>query len=153
MEGPRTTGECTLHKVNSITTVESEDILRIFVSQKEEKSNESTTAAISSHKICPSVAASVCGKEFLALIDTGSSDSFISRWVVKLLKLSTYPLLQNISIALTTLNTRVLGHCLLDLILNSLLYSTTQLGVVKTSTVTLILPKNFRRNPRCHNQV
>ena len=70
-----------------------------------------------------SVAISVCGKEFSALIDTGSSESFISEWVIKFLKLPTHPSSQNISMTLATLNTHVLGHYFIDLTLNDHVYN------------------------------
>ena len=91
-----------------MTTVELKDILRMYVSQKSRKSSGSTTASVSSHTICSitaacpeglsqtSVAVSMHGKEFSALIDTGISDSFIGEQVVKFLKLPTHPSSQNI---------------------------------------------------------
>ena len=94
------------------------------------------------HAACPkelsqaSVAISVCGKEFSVLNNAGSSDSFISEQVVKHLKLCTHLSSQNISIAVTTLNAHFLGHCFINFILNGVVYSTTQLGVLKTSAVT-----------------
>ena len=68
--------------------------------------------------------------------------------VNELLKLLTHPSSQNISMALTTLNTHVLGNCFIDLTLNGLVYITTRLGVLKNLCSDMILGQDFQKKQR-----
>ena len=74
---------------------------------------------------------SVYGNTLSALIDSGSSDSFISQTVAEQLSLKIHPVKQDISMALTSLKTYVIGHCFADIDLNQHVYTCTRLGVLK----------------------
>ena len=99
------------------------------------KANASTTAAVFSPAICSiiaacpnslshaSVNASVNGNTLSALIDTGSSDSFISHTEAEQLNLKIHPSKQDISMAVTSLETHVIGHCFADIDLNQHVYT------------------------------
>ena len=69
----------------------------------------------------------VNGNTLSALIDTGSSDSFINQTVAEQLKLKIHPSKQDISMALTSLKT----HVFADIDLNQHVYTCTRLGVLK----------------------
>ena len=53
---------------------------------------------------------SVYGNTLSALIDSGSSDSFISQTVADQLNLKIHPSTQDITMALTSLKTHIIGH-------------------------------------------
>ena len=61
---------------------------------------------------------SIHGHTLTALIYSCSSDSFMSENIAKMLKLKIKPSSSNISMALSTMNTRILGYCEIDLKLN-----------------------------------
>lgn len=75
-----------------------------------------------------SVKVTVCENDLVALLDSGSSGSFINESVAKQLHLKIHQSTQNISIALTSLKTRVIGHCFVDINLNQHAYSSVRLG-------------------------
>ena len=71
------------------------------------------------------------GHSLIAHIDSGSSDSFISQSAATQLKLQVHPSTKNISMALTTMNTTVLGYCTMDITLNNSTYRNVRLSVLK----------------------
>ena len=78
-----------------------------------------------------SVKVSIGGIELTALIDSGSSESFISETMARKLSLKLHPSTQKISMALTYFRTQILGHCFTDIVINQLSYSSIRLGVLK----------------------
>ena len=120
------------------------------------KANASTTAAVFSPTICSITAAcpnslsqasvnvSVYGNTLSALIDSGSSDSFISQTVAEQLDLKIHPSKQDISMALTSLKTHVIGHCFADIDLNQHVYTWTRHGVLKDLCSDIIIGHNFQ---------
>ena len=95
----------------------------LFRSKETYKSNKVTTAALFSSSsssvlaVCPnslsqaSVSISMKRQNFSALIDSGSSDSFISKQIVRKLKLHVHPSSQDTFMALSTAKAHVLSHC------------------------------------------
>ena len=121
------------------------------------KANASTAAAVFSPAICSITAAcpnslsqasvnvSVNRNTLSALIDTGSSDSFISQTVAEQLNLKIHPSKQDISMALTSLKTHVIGQCFADIDLNQHVYTCTRLGVLKDLCSDIILGHDFQK--------
>ena len=121
------------------------------------KANASTTAAVFSPASCSITAAcpnslsqasvnvSVNRNTLPALIDSGSSDSFISQTVAKQQNLKIHPSKQNISMSLTSLKTHVIGHCFADIDLNQHVYTCTRLGVPKDLCSDIILGHDFQK--------
>ena len=115
----------------------------------------STMAAVISPTICSvtcpnslsqaSVNVSVYGNTLSALIDSGSSDSFISQTVAEQLNLKIHPSKQDISMALTSLKTHVIGHCFADIDPNQHVYTCTRLGVLKDLCSDIILGHDFKK--------
>ena len=85
------------------------------------------------------------GHSFIALIDSGSSDSFISQSAATQLKLQVHPSTKNISMALTTMNTTVLGYCTMDITLNNSIYRNVCLSVLKDLCSDIILGHDFQK--------
>ena len=124
---------------------------------KSSKATTSTTASMFSPTLCTitaacpdslmqaSVKVSVCGNILTALLDSGSSDSFISESMAKQLHLKIHPSTQNISMALTSLKTHVLGNCFVDINLNQHIYSSIRLGVLKDLCSDIILGQDFQK--------
>ena len=116
-----------------------------------------TTAAVFSPAICSITAAcpnslsqasvnvSVNRNTLSALIDTGSSDSFISQTVAEQLNMKIHQSKQDISMALTSLKTHVIGQCFADIDLNQHVYTTTRLGVLKDLCSDIILGHDFQK--------
>ena len=125
------------------------------------KTNTSTTASMfpspSTPALCSIVAecpdslkqasmsVTVCQTELTALFDSGSSDNFINDSVVKQLNLKVHQSTQNISMALTSLNTNVTGYCLTDITLNQHTYPSVRLGVLKDLCSDIILGQDFQK--------
>ena len=91
------------------------------------------------------MAVSVYGNTLSALIDSGSSDSFMSQTVAEQLNLKIHPSKQDISMALTSLKTHVIGHCFADIDLNQHVYTCTHLGVLKDLCSDIILGHDFQK--------
>ena len=121
------------------------------------KATSSTTASLFSPTICSITAAcpkslshasvnvSVYGNTLSALIDSGSSDSFISQTVAEQLNLKIHPSTQDITMALTSLKTHIIGHCFADINLNQRVYKSTRLGVLKDLCSDIILGHDFQK--------
>ena len=121
------------------------------------KATSSTTASLFSPTICSITAAcpnrlshasvnvSVYGNTLSALIDSGSSDSFISQTVAEQLNLKIHPSTQDIIMALTSLKTPIIGHCFADIDLNQRVYKSTRLGVLKDLCSDIILGHDFQK--------
>ena len=80
-----------------------------------------------------------------ALIDSCSSDSFINQQVANRLQLAISPTTCNISMALTTLKTDVIGCCTTDITLNDRIYSNMKLSVLKDLCSDINLGHDFQK--------
>ena len=154
---PFTIEEVARHVMLHVETVEKKGHLgKVCMSE----ANASTTAAVFSPTICSITAAcpnslsqasvnvSVYGNTLSALIDSGSSDSFISQTVAEQLNLKIHPSKQDISMALTSLKTHVIGHYLAVIDLNQHVYTCTALVFSKTFVVTSSSAMTSRKNTR-----
>ena len=79
---------------------------------------------------------SVHGHTLTALINSYSSDSFMSENIAKMLNLQIKPSTRNISMTLSTMNTKILGYCEIDPKINGHDYKNVRLS----SLFTYILP-------------
>ena len=101
--------------------------------------------------VCPnslsqaSVNVSVYGNTLSALIDLGSSHSFISQTVAEKLNLKIHPSKQDISMALSSLKPHVIGHCFAHIDLNQYVYTCTRLGVLKDLCSDIIFGHDFQK--------
>ncbi len=114
------------------------------------RSKASTVASIFSPSLCAIVAScpeslkqasvmiSVGKKTLTALVDSGSSDSYISENMAKHLNLHIHPSTQDVSMALSSLKSHVVGHCYVDITLNEHVYPSCRLGILKE----LMIPKS-----------
>ena len=111
----------------------------------------SVLAACSRSLSQASVSISVKGQNLSALIDSGSSHSFIDERIIKKLKLCVHPLSQDISLALSMAKACVLGHCFADINLNDLSYIAMCLGVINFFCCDVILGMDFQKEHRSVN--
>ena len=91
------------------------------------------------------VTVTINGHELTALIDSRSSDSFISEDSVKQLGLEIQPSSRTISMALTTMNTSITGCCTITLTLGDNVYNGIRLSVLKDLCSDIILGHNFQK--------
>ena len=89
---------------------------------------------------------SIHGHTLTALIDSCSSDSFMSENIAKMLKLQIKPSTRNLSLALTTMNTIILGYCEIDLKLIGYDYKNVRLSLLKDLCSDVILAMIFRNS-------
>ena len=95
-----------------------------------------------SHAAVPTV---INGVALTALIDSCSSESFINEQVANRLKLTLSPSTRNISMALTTLKTDIIGCCTADITLNNSTYTKVKLIVLKDLCSDVILGHDFQK--------
>ena len=95
-----------------------------------------------SHAAVPIV---INGVALTALIDSCSSESFINEQVANRLKLTLSPSTRNISMALTTLKTDIIGCCTADITLNNCTYTDVILSVLKDLCSDVILGHDFQK--------
>ena len=110
-----------------------------------------TTGITAAFPQCLSHAAvplSIHGHTLTALIDSCSSDSFMSENIAKMLKLKIKPSTRNISMALSTMNTTILGYCEIDLKLNGHDYKNVRLSLMKDLCSDVILGHDFQKQPQ-----
>ena len=104
----------------------------------------STTAA--AHTRAPAtVNASVSGKPVKALVDTGSSDNFISAKLSQKLRFKILPRTTRVSMASSSLSTQVEGYCVSDITLDGREYRDVQLSVLPDLCADVILGMPFLR--------
>ncbi len=120
------------------------------------RSKASTVASIFSPSLCAIVAScleslkqasvmiSVGKKTLTALVDSGSSDSYISENMAKHLNLHIHPSTQDVSMALSSLKSHVVGHCYVDITLNEHVYPSCRLGILK-DLCSKILGQDFQK--------
>ena len=121
------------------------------------RSKASTVASIFSPSLCAIVAScpeslkqasvmiSVGKKTLTALVDSGSSDSYISENMTKHLNLHIHPSTQDVSMALSSLKSHVVGHCYVDITLNEHVYPSCRLGILKDLCSDIILGQDFQK--------
>ena len=80
-----------------------------------------------------------------ALIYSCSSDSFMSENIAKMLKLKIKPLTHNISMALSTMNKKILVYCDIDLKLNGHDYKNVCISLLKDLCSDVILGHYFQK--------
>ena len=80
-----------------------------------------------------------------ALIDSCKSDSFMGENIAKTLKLQNKNSTRNISIALSTMNTKILGYCEIYLKLNGHDYKNVRLSLLKDLCSYVILGHDFQK--------
>ncbi|XP_046841983.1 uncharacterized protein LOC124436099 [Xenia sp. Carnegie-2017] len=127
------------------------------VCQSQAVKGTKTTASIRSASLCSISAAfpkslmqastkvSVNSTVLTALVDSGSSDSYINDKVAIQLKLKLLKSDDSLSMALTSLKAKVLGHCFFDIQLGHQGYSSVRLGVLKDLCSDIILGQDFQR--------
>ena len=88
---------------------------------------------------------SIHGHSLTALIDSCSSDSFMSENIAKMLKLRIKPSTRSISMALSTMNTKILGYCEIVLKLYGHDYKNVRLSLLKDLCSDVILSHDFQK--------
>ena len=126
-------------------------------SKHKRNNNQGTSAALYKPSLCSipvgcpqslshaSVSIKIKGQLLTALVDSCSSESFISESVVNLLNIKTSPTTRKISMALTTLESELLGYCTVTLTLNGNDYEKFSLGVLKNLCSDIILGYDFQK--------
>ena len=84
------------------------------------------------------------GQQLSALVDSCSSESFISDEVVHKLSLPFTSAWKNISMAQTTLSTNSIGYCTVDVTLKGNNYPSTDLSILKNLCSDIILGQDFQ---------
>lgn len=88
--------------------------------------------------------AKIGGRDANALIDSGSTGSFISKSIAESLKFEIVPSHQEISMADTSFKTNVLGSCLADVSLNGHDYRNVRLGVLENLCCDMIVGQDLQ---------
>ena len=104
------------------------------VTNKSDNSGTVLATVIAASQPCLSkstISVMLNGTSFQALIDTGSSDSFISLRVAEILHLDRYPTTHEIAMASTHHTSSTQGHCLVDLTLGKHQYSKVKLLILQ----------------------
>ena len=96
-----------------------------------------------SHAALPAI---IDGVTLDALTDSCSSDSFINQQVANRLQLAISPTTRNISMALTTLKTYVIGCITTDITMNYRTHSNVKLSVLKDLCSDIILGHDFQKH-------
>ena len=92
-----------------------------------------------------SVVIKINDESLTALVDSCSSDNFIRKKIIDTLKIKTLPSERRISMALATIESRLVGCCSVNLELNGLLYNNVQLGVLENLCSDIILGYDFQK--------
>ena len=87
----------------------------------------------------------VNGIDFTALIDSYSSDSFISKDAFKTLHTELKPSIKKVSMALTSIESATVGHCYVTLDLSGYRYNNIQVDVLKNLRSDIILGYDFQK--------
>ena len=90
------------------------------------------------------ITVSIKGRDVKALVDSGSSESFIDPKLVEAITLHVHPSSGKISMATSSLSTEVAGYCLADLTHNGRKYSNLHLSVLPGLCADLILGLDFQ---------
>ena len=148
-----TTGKIAQYVTVPVTTVVRVVTLPKFASQKPTKKAASlsqsilcsTTAACLESLMQSSIKVTSSDVVLTVLIDSGSSDSYINEHVAKQINLKVHQSSKDLSMALTSLTTKVLGHCYADIKLNQQSYPSVRLGVLKDFCSDIILGQDFQK--------
>ena len=87
----------------------------------------------------------IAGQQFTALIDTGSSDSFISEEIARKLNIRTSESFRKITMATKTLTIQCLGQCDIDIKIEDCCYKNSRLGIIPNLCTDIILGQDFQR--------
>lgn len=87
----------------------------------------------------------VNGHTLDVLIDSCSSDNFIREEAFKNLNVSFIPSQRKIIMALTSMESSVVGSCVLSLLLNGQLYQDVKLDILKNLCCDIILEFDFQK--------
>lgn len=130
---------------------------KVCMSKRSGLSKQSTTAAIVNNLHCAvvtkvpsnlsyaSAEVSINGHIFSALIDSASSDSFISKEAAQVLRTKREPSsILNVSMA-TGLEATTQGSCKVTVILNGTEYTSTKLGILENLCSDIILGQDFQK--------
>ena len=124
---------------------------------KSSKSSSASLPAVNSTSSIPTVAASpqrlqnavipliVRGRKLDALIDTGSSDSFICKDKVKELDLETMPSNSTVSMAQSSLKAGILGYVTVDISINEHDYRNQKLAVLDKLCTDVVIGQDILR--------
>lgn len=80
-----------------------------------------------------------------ALVDSGSTDNYISEASVQLLKLPTLPSTRQVSMAQTCHKASISGFCNVDIVVNDKLYKPITFGILKELCSDIILGQKFQK--------
>uniref|UniRef100_UPI00358E7549 uncharacterized protein n=1 Tax=Myxine glutinosa TaxID=7769 RepID=UPI00358E7549 len=92
----------------------------------------------------------VNGNKCRALLDTGSSESFVCQRLVKAYKLCVHPGTGRVSMASSSLSTRIAGHCLVNLELKGCTYRDVRLSILPDRCSDVILGQDFMKHHECY---
>ena len=128
---------------------------------KDPASSKSTTASMFSPLLAPasrngvptslrksSIPVQINRKEAIALIDSGSSDSFIHSSLVEACSLLVCPSTKTISMAIKALIARIQGHCSADIEIHKRIYPGVKLHVFPDLCADIILGKIGKPNTK-----
>ena len=90
----------------------------------------------------------VCGKHVSALIDLGSSMSYMNEKTVKMLNLPVHKSTIKVSLAVGSPLGKVSGHCCVGLIVNDKVYNNVYVGVMENLCCDVLLGQDFQRQHR-----
>ena len=102
------------------------------------------SAAVPQSLVKSTITVSIKGRDVKALVDSGSSESFIHPKLVEAITLHVHPSSGKISMATSSLSTEVAGYCLADLTHNGRKYSNLHLSVLPGLCADLILGLDFQ---------
>ena len=102
-----------------------------------------TAAACPGSLLKSSLSIKVNKKNLTALIDSGSSESYINSKVCRDLKLEIYPSESEIQMASSTVKTKSSGFCLVDVVIKNTSYEATRLNVLENLCSDVILGLDF----------
>ena len=91
------------------------------------------------------IAVKIGTSEYSALVDTGSTESFISSSVVRSLDVIIHPSNSVVSMASTSHQIKVPGYCTVDLVVDGELYAKTKLSVMENLCKEIILGQDFMK--------
>lgn len=92
-----------------------------------------------------SLKATICDVTLTALVDSGSSNSYINEKVASQSDLELHQSDQDLSMALTSLTTKVLGHCYVNIKIGHHSYQSVRIGVLKDLCSDIILGQDFQK--------
>lgn len=105
-----------------------------------------TVSAVSTVKLSKAtMKIRVHGNEVDALLDTGSSESFISKRLIDKYNFHVYSGSSTVSMASTSLSAHITGYCILNIELQGLTYSRVRMSILSNLCCDVILGQDFMR--------